>query len=295
MRKTYTRDNIDRELTRTYFSDAVPDRPNKIAGTSRGEAKRPKRSRLPAIIISLLVFALLGAVYFLTVNRVSFSVNISVKPQAERTALTTSKQTSPMASLKEMFRLPDKKYIAPKNSNSPAPEDKILYNFDKSLEGWELPAWAEDKSDYVARSLKISEHAAGGGTAGAEMHVEFPGGMWAGALAEVQHYVDLSGYDAISADIYLPWNTPNGLRGKIIITAGDDWRFIEMTRGIRLIPGEWTTVTASLSDDSMDWKRIKIDKSIRADVRKIAIRIESSKTPYSGPIYIDTIRVSKQN
>jgi len=295
MRRTDTQDRIDRELTRTYFSGAIPDRPDKITGTSRPAAKRPARSRLPAVIISLLVCAILVAVYFLTVNRISFSVNISIEPQAERTAPAASKPASPLASVKKMFRLADKKYTAPKNANTPAPEDKILYDFDESLEGWEIPAWSADKPDHVGRSLKISGHAAGSGTAGAEMHAAFPGNMWAGAIAEVQHYVNLSGYDAVSADIYLPWNAPNGLRGKIIITAGDDWRFIEMARGIRLVPGEWTTVTADLSDDSMDWKRVKMDDSIRSDVRKIAVRVESSKTPYTGPIYIDTVRVSKQN
>jgi hypothetical protein len=44
----------------------------------------------------------------------------------------------------------------------------------------------------------------------------------------------------------------------------------------------------------MDWKRTKVDKEFKADVRKVAVRIESNKTPYTGPIYIDDIRVYSQ-
>ena len=65
-----------------------------------------------------------------------------------------------------------------------------------------------------------------------------------------------------------------------------------MSRGVRLIPGEWTTITASISEESRDWKRTTVDETFKADVRKIAIRIESNGKPaYSGPIYIDNIIV----
>ena len=65
-----------------------------------------------------------------------------------------------------------------------------------------------------------------------------------------------------------------------------------MSRGIRLQPGEWTTISARLTEDSMDWKRTKVTEEFKSDVRKIAIRIESDRIPYFGPIYIDNLRLS---
>jgi hypothetical protein len=289
---TDTRDKIDRELTRTYFSGSIPDRRAQDRRTPPASKKRPWRS-LPGMAVTLfLVAALIAAVYFLMTNRVSFSLDIRIEPQTKLRAPTQPAQGSPLSAVKEALRLPEKIYTAPRKINATAPKDKVLYTFDDNLEGWEISSWSVDKPDHVGRELKISKHAAAAGAAGAEMRVEFPGVMWSGAIAEVQRYIDLSDYAAISADIYLPPDAPVSLRGKIIITAGDDWRFIEMTRGIKLTPGVWTTITADLSDGSSDWKRMKMDASIRSDVRKMAIRIESSKAPYAGPVYIDNIRVS---
>ena len=144
----------------------------------------------------------------------------------------------------------------------------------------------------MARSFNPVRGGASSGSGSMELSVEFPGGRWTGALVEIQQYLNLDGYDRISADIYLPPGCPEGLRGKIIFTVGEDWRFVEMSRSAKLVPGEWTTITASISDGSMEWKRTSVDSSFREDVRKVAIRIESNNKPaYSGPILIDNIRV----
>jgi hypothetical protein len=73
---------------------------------------------------------------------------------------------------------------------------------------------------------------------------------------------------------------------------GEDWAWTEMARLVKLVPGEWTTITASIVPGSSDWRRIEVTDKFRADVRKLGIRIESNMRPvYSGPIYIDNIRV----
>ncbi|MFH1552340.1 MAG: hypothetical protein ABID83_01705, partial [Candidatus Omnitrophota bacterium] len=70
-----------------------------------------------------------------------------------------------------------------------------------------------------------------------------------------------------------------------------NWKFVEMSRSVPLIPGEWVTITANIEPGSYDWKRIVPDETFAGDVRKIAIRIESNNKPaYTGPIYIDNVR-----
>jgi len=67
-----------------------------------------------------------------------------------------------------------------------------------------------------------------------------------------------------------------------------------MARSVPLVPGQWTTVSANLSPGSEDWKKTTVDDAFRKDVRKVAIRVESNKKPvYTGPVYVDNIRLQK--
>jgi hypothetical protein len=107
-------------------------------------------------------------------------------------------------------------------------------------------------------------------------------------------YFDWTPYRAISVDIYVPPTTPVGLKGKIVLTVGENWKFIEMARSIQLIPGQWVTITGNLAVGSEDWKKTIVDDNFRKDVRKLAIRVESNKKPeYTGPIYIDNVKLIK--
>lgn len=80
----------------------------------------------------------------------------------------------------------------------------------------------------------------------------------------------------------------------MVLTVGDNWKFVEMSRSVPLIPGKWAVISANIEPGSYDWKRIVPDEKFAEDVRKIAIRIESNRKPkYSGPIYIDSVRCGK--
>jgi hypothetical protein len=172
-----------------------------------------------------------------------------------------------------------------------AKDEKTLYDFEKDEQGWEIPLWESDKLDHVAASLRAVERISSKGKGCIELYANCPGGKWTAALAEISQFLDLGKYDAIAGDVYIPPSCPTGLRAKLILTVGDDWQFVEMGRGIRLAPGKWTTISASLAKGSTDWRKTRIDDSFREDVRKIAVRVESEKAKYSGPIYIDNIRV----
>ena len=122
---------------------------------------------------------------------------------------------------------------------------------------------------------------------------DFPGDTWTASLVEIQQYLDLSPFRAISVDVYLPPEAPAGLKAKLILTVGSNWKFVEMNRSVPLIPGEWTKISASIEPGSYDWKRVVPDESFGQDVRKIAIRVESNKPKYSGPIYVDNVRMGR--
>ncbi len=173
-------------------------------------------------------------------------------------------------------------------------EEIVIYGFENGLEDWAVPDWAKVKEDCVAENVAVSEHQANEGKRSMEVVCNFPGGKWTGAYVETMIYVqDWSAFSTISADVYVPENTPRGLGARIILTVGDEWKWTEMNRTVPLIPGKWTTIKANLKSGSMDWKFFP-DEKFRTDVRKLGIRVESNKGPvYAGPINIDNIKLTE--
>jgi len=178
-------------------------------------------------------------------------------------------------------------------SGSAFSADKVLFTYEEDTEGWEIPDWAYEQGDYVGEDVDSSDDFAKHGESSLKLMVDFPGGRWNGAVAEVMEYFDWTPYSGISCDIYLPPSAPVGLRAKIILTVGENWKWTEMSRSMRLTPGEWTHISANLKPGSNDWRRTKPTDEFRADVRKIAVRIESNKPAYKGPVYIDNIVLSE--
>ncbi len=173
--------------------------------------------------------------------------------------------------------------------------EKVLYSFEKGLEGWEIPEWALEKQDYVGRVVERSGDAAKDGKGSLRIDGDFPGKLWTAAIVEVAESFDLTDYGSISCDVYLPKDAPAGLKAEIILTVGENWKWVEMARAVPLVPGEWTTLTAGLLPGSMSWRRTIVDENFRKDIRKIDIRIESDKKPvYKGAVYIDNVRVGSK-
>lgn len=173
-------------------------------------------------------------------------------------------------------------------------EEKVIFGFEKDIQGWEIPEWALEQQDHVAKTIEISKDVAREGKQSLKVEADFPGKAWTSALIEEAEYFDWTPYREVACDIYIPKDAPTGLKAKIILTVGENWKFTEMARGVSLIPGEWTAVSASLAPGSEDWKKTVVDDNFRKDVRKVDVRVESNKQPtYKGPIYIDNIRVIK--
>lgn len=261
------RDNIDSELLRTYFGGGNAKHPEEPANTPSGDSSPLSGPAVKwGIVLALAAIAVLLAIRFKPGN--------------------LTEQVPPQAGPKYTAALP----VPP----AAIVDEKVFYDFEDDEDGWDIPGWAVEKPDHVAVKASSSADIASRGEKSLKVMSDFPDDTWTAAIVEIQHFLSLDGYDLISADIYLPPEAPTGLRGKIILTIGEDWKFAEMARSIRLVPGEWTNITASLKDESIDWKRTRMDRSSRSDIRKIAVRVESDKRPaYSGPVYIDNIRAGK--
>ena len=173
-------------------------------------------------------------------------------------------------------------------------KELTLYTFEKEPQGWEIPDWAFSKKDYVAKQIGVSEFHASEGKYSLEMDVEFSGApSWEGAYVErIIDVTDWSPFNYISLDIFIPKDAPHGLRGRIILTIGDEWKWTEMNKTVTLAPGEWTSIKADITPASLSWRKF-IDENFRSDVRKMGVRVESNgKIMYKGPIYIDNVKLS---
>jgi hypothetical protein len=170
--------------------------------------------------------------------------------------------------------------------------EKVVYSFESDTQGFELPDWTLEQDDMVCDSIEASSDYASEGQQSLKYNVAFPGGIWTAAFSECMEDFDWTPYSKISVDVYIPSDAPEGMKAEIVLTVGDNWEWKEFRKKQSLWPGKWTTLTADLKPGSVDWKRTEVTDEFRADVRKVGVRIISNKKPkYTGPIYIDNIRV----
>lgn len=168
---------------------------------------------------------------------------------------------------------------------------EVLFGFEKDTDGWRVPDWAFEKEDHVARDASVSTDWASEGKQSLAVTCEFVDKKWSGAYVEIEDYYDWTPYGTISVDIFVPKDAPVGLKGKIILTVGEEWKWTEMGRSVPLTPGQVTTITADLKPGSKDWKNTVVTDDFRKDVRKLGVRVENNRTAWNGKLYIDDIRL----
>lgn len=187
-----------------------------------------------------------------------------------------------------------------------AANDDIKFDFEEAMGKWKIPDWAYYQDDHRAIEVLQSDKKSSKGAGSLEIICDFPGDRWAAALVELEQDMDLSGYNTISADVFLPKNAPSGfLQARLILTVGIGWHFIEQRKAFPLTPGKWTTISAKLDNEeneTSDWKGRKekrLFNHINA-IKKIAVRIEYDAAPphrtgprYKGPVYVDNIVIKK--
>ncbi len=177
------------------------------------------------------------------------------------------------------------------------PQDKMIYNCKQYMHNWDIPTWSLIEEDYVSPILAIDKNFTNQGASSIKLTVAFPGEEWRAGIVETEGFFDLTLYRAISFDMYLPKNAPNGIEVRTIIVTGEDYQWLEIKDPISIRPGRRTTVTASLKKGNRSWSGMngtrKMTDEIKSGIRKIAIRIESNDVKYEGPVYIDNIRLVK--
>jgi hypothetical protein len=176
-------------------------------------------------------------------------------------------------------------------SSVPHAAETVLFGFEDDTGGWRVPDWALEKEDHIARDLSLSTDWASEGKKSMKVTSEFLGGKWSGAYVEIEEYFDWSPYSKLSVDVYIPKDAPAGLKGKSILTVGDEWKWTEMSRTVPLTPGQVTTITADIAPGSKDWKNTVVDDNFRKDVRKFGVRVENNRTEWKGVYYVDNIRL----
>ncbi|MBU0571626.1 MAG: hypothetical protein KKC50_06250 [Candidatus Omnitrophica bacterium] len=294
MKKKTDYDHIDRELSRAYFGhgadQASKDGDNAVGqitealkkATNTGKKRMLSASGKLKISSCILTTVILGLflAYFFRDKKVFFTI---VGEESNAPSLTRTVRLG-LREIKSTAK------TAARSSEG----TETLFDFEKDTDGWEIPLWAKEKPDHVAVDLSRITGMASSGKGSLEVSANFTGDKWAAAYVETAQYLDFGDHDFIAADIYIPLSCPKGLKAKFIVTAGENWRFMEMTRSVPLIPGGWTTIQADITEESRDWRNPADKADFRSDVRKFGIRVESNPRPaYSGPIYIDNVRVGK--
>src|SRR3989338_1554541 len=79
-----------------------------------------------------------------------------------------------------------------------ASRETVLFNFEKTTDGWGVPEWAMQKPEYVGQTVDSSNKYASKGKSSLEMMVNFPGGLWTAAYVEIADYYDWTPYSTVS-------------------------------------------------------------------------------------------------
>jgi len=171
--------------------------------------------------------------------------------------------------------------------------EMLCFDFEMGKQGWEIPDWIQERSEYSVRSLKIGISPENNTNHNLVMLVDFSGNEWKAAITEVEGNFDLSEFSTLSVDIFTPDWAPSDLTARLILTNNEDL-WLEMTDAKILKPGKWTTVRATLKGRTAIWQcegvSVKMSDAFKNSISKIGIRVESDYCTYAGPVYIDNVK-----
>jgi len=174
----------------------------------------------------------------------------------------------------------------------------LIESFEKENTEWAIPSWAFVKSDNAGMSLDVDGSKASQGQNSLKVETRFKSKMWSGAYVEIEltegYYLDFRGYQTLSADIFIPSEAPDNLKGEFILTVSYTWSWTEMKEATILPTGKWTTLSVDLTPEGNAWL-VPLTEKMVGDVRKVGIRVQSNQDSYEGPVYIDNIRLEFAN
>ena len=226
------KDEINLELSRIYFGGkndrrATPDR-RKISDP--GDEKDKERSsevKKQKIFLIISVSLIVSLVIATTILLYQLFSGRTVKHNPAPLPVTAANLTARATPAPETPP-PPVPMVPPLTSES---GEAVLYDFEQDDDGWGIPAWALNLRDHVAVSSEHSDKYSSLGNWSLRIDSRFPDKQWSASLVEIQHFLNLKNFDIIAADIYFPETSRSKtLRGKIILTQGNNWDFTEMSR-----------------------------------------------------------------
>lgn len=175
-----------------------------------------------------------------------------------------------------------------------------LYDFETDIQDWYIPEWCFKKDDNAAVMVSVSKEKASTGQLSLKLGCKFLPLVYSQAYTEVSKkdgFYDLTGYKDIKADVFVPKEATKKFKGELvltILTEDEEWEWTEVRKPISLVNGEWTMVSANIHVESTDWKQ-QITKEKRSRVKRIGVRVSTYDNTYTGPVYIDNIRLESSN
>jgi len=172
-----------------------------------------------------------------------------------------------------------------------------IYNCEQFIHNWRTPEWSTQREDHIISEMYVDKSFSRDGGVSLKLVVDFPGQEWRAGIVETEGEFDLTIYKSFSCEVYLPKNAPSGIEARLIFVTGENYIWFEMEKPISLDPGRKTKLFASLRRGVRCWsdgdKTMRLTDELKSEIRKLAIRIESNKARYQGPVYIDNIRLKK--
>jgi hypothetical protein len=102
-------------------------------------------------------------------------------------------------------------------------------------------------------------------------------------------------FTSLNLSVYVPPEAPAGLR-LIVYLRDADLNYFQHVHVATLPSGTWTDVELDLTDRSRDWEPVghymPWDGYCRQDVQEVGVKFYSD-VPYSGPLYVDRVRVER--
>lgn len=156
----------------------------------------------------------------------------------------------------------------------PSISEELVQSFEGDFSEWQL-------ADYwtAGKSMDLATENASQGSSALAIEATFSGTTWEemGIYVEPEGGVDWTGKQ-LTFDVYMPDGASNFI-AQVFILTGEEWTWANAPDTV-LVPGEWTTVTAELSEMG--------DASA---INQYGIKVSTSTTAYEGPVLVDNVRL----
>ncbi|MFN3682975.1 MAG: hypothetical protein ACK41F_03455 [Fimbriimonadaceae bacterium] len=175
-------------------------------------------------------------------------------------------------------------------------EAVTAYGFEIGKDRWNAPGWADGNQDGEGRTVQpeVDGTVARGGSRSLRAAANLAEGRFSQLFWSTPVGEDWSRFARVRAWVFLPAGAPEGLLARVQLT-GADWKYREFAGDVRLVPGEWTEVSADLAaSGAPGWgcTEGELASALRWVVGfGFKVHNEGSLVGYRGPVYLDDVQL----